>query len=410
MRQPLLGRLRLSAAALLIIDFHVSPANTAAMARVVIEHLTKLFPGPNGTTVRGVEDLSLSVENQELLVLVGPSGCGKTTTLRLLAGLEAPTTGSIAIDGQPMDRVPAKGRNLAMVFQNPALYPHLTAYENLAFGLKLRKCSKAEIERRVSEAAEMLGLADCLERLPMALSGGQRQRVALGRALVRRPGLFLFDEPLSNLDPALRSQLRLEIRRLHQRLQTTSVYVTHDQFEAMTLGDRVAVLRQGKLEQLAAPLVLYSQPANLFVAGFIGSPPMNFVRGALRPSGEVLCFEAETREGADASGRLSLPVAQSMAVHLRERANRAAMLGLRPEHIQLQAVEPGTGHAVAGLVELVEPVGAEAFVHVRCAWQSLVARAPGPPRVHAGEKISLRFDMTQAHFFDAANEQALCTR
>ena len=246
------------------------------MARVVLEHLTKVFQGPRGEGIRAVDDASLTIGDKEFVVLVGPSGCGKTTTLRLIAGLEEATSGSVSIDGQPMKGVAPKERDVAMVFQNHALYPHMSAYENMAFGLKLRKLPQAEIQNRVKAAAEMLDLSNCLDRRPPALSGGQRQRVALGRAIVRRPKVFLFDEPLSNLDAQMRAQMRKEIAKLHARLAATMIYVTHDQVEAMTMGERIAVMKEGVIQQVAEPMNLYQHPASLFVAGFIGSPPMNF--------------------------------------------------------------------------------------------------------------------------------------
>jgi multiple sugar transport system ATP-binding protein len=246
------------------------------MARVVIENLTKVFHGPAGEIIRAVDGVTLAIEDQEFLVLVGPSGCGKTTTLRLIAGLEEATHGTISIAGQIVTDAVPKDRDVAMVFQNHALFPHLSAYENIAFGLRLRKCPSAEIERRVMEASEMLGLNGCLKRRPEELSGGQRQRVAIGRAIVRRPRLFLFDEPLSNLDAPLRAQMRDEIAALHAQLNATIIYVTHDQVEAMTLGDRVAVMQAGVIQQVGEPVELYRRPANPFVAGFIGAMPMNF--------------------------------------------------------------------------------------------------------------------------------------
>src|SRR6267142_1067017 len=245
------------------------------MARVVVDNLSKVFRGPKGAEIRAVNHVSFTIEEQELLVLVGPSGCGKTTTLLLIAGLEEITHGTISIDGKEMTDLPPGNRDVAMVFQNFALYPHMTVYENMAFGLKLRKLSRAEISRRVGEAAEMLGLTPCLERKPEALSGGERQRVAVGRAIVRRPGLFLFDEPLSNLDAPMRAQMRAELSRIHKRLAATMIYVTHDQEEAMTLGARIAVMKDGFIHQVAEPINVYRHPADLFVAGFIGSPPMN---------------------------------------------------------------------------------------------------------------------------------------
>src|SRR6266567_4719743 len=246
--------------------------NNGGVARVVIEHLSKVFTGPRGESIHAVVDASLSVEDKEFVVLVGPSGCGKTTTLRLIAGLEEASSGAISIDGQVVSDLVPRDRNIAMVFQNYALYPHMSVYENMAFGLKVRNHPKAEIEKRVKEAAEILDLLPCLNRKPAALSGGQRQRVAVGRAIVRRPKVFLFDEPLSNLDANLRVQMRTEIAKLHQRLQATMIYVTHDQVEAMTMADRIFIMQNGTLQQTGMPLEVYGQPANRFVAGFIGSP------------------------------------------------------------------------------------------------------------------------------------------
>ena len=263
------------------------------MAQVVLDHLTKVFQGPGRESIRAVDDACLVVEDKELLVLVGPSGCGKTTNLRLIAGLEEPTTGTISINGQVVNDLPPKARDIAMVFQNHALYPHMSAYDNMAFGLTLRHHPKAEISKRVKDAAQILELTACLDRKPAALSGGQRQRVALGRAIVRQPKLFLLDEPLSNLDAQTRLQMRAEIARLHTRLAATMIYVTHDQVEALTLGHRIAVLKAGVIQQVADPMTVYQQPANLFVAGFIGSPPMNFFHGTLLAKGGMFCFQEQ---------------------------------------------------------------------------------------------------------------------
>src|SRR5581483_8872703 len=249
------------------------------MAQVTIEKLTKVFKQPGGKTICAVNQASLEIMDGEFLVLVGPSGCGKTTLLRLVAGLEEINEGTISFDGAGINHLAPKDRDLAMVFQTYALYPHMTAYENMAFGLTLRKVAGAEINQRVRETAGLLGLADCLDRKPKELSGGQRQRVALGRAIVRNPKVFLFDEPLSNLDAPLRAQMRLELSKLHKRLAATMLYVTHDQTEAMAMGDRIAVMKEGVIQQVAEPMVIYHQPANLFVAGFMGTPPMNFFRG-----------------------------------------------------------------------------------------------------------------------------------
>jgi len=305
-------------ATLSALDFAVWSADNRGVARVVIERLSKIFRGPKGESIRALEDVSLTIEEGQFLVVLGPSGCGKTTLLRLIAGLDEPTAGTISIAGRVVNQVPPKEREVAMVFQSPALYPHLTAHENMAFGLKLRHVPKAEIERRVQEAAELLGLTDCLQRPPMALSGGQRQRVALGRALVRRPAVFLLDEPLANLDPPLQAQLRTEISRLHHSPGATWIYVTHDQREAMMLGDRIAVLRQGIIQQVAEPMDLYRRPINMFVADFIGSPAINFLEGTLNLDKEGLIFRASSSEGAE--GRLRGRVDENMAPRLKSYA------------------------------------------------------------------------------------------
>src|SRR5882762_10006206 len=331
------------------------------MARVVIEHLTKHFTGPGGARIRAVDNASLTIDQGELLVLAGPSGCGKTTTLRLIAGLEEPTSGTIAMDGVVVNGLPPGKRDVAMVFQHYALYPHMTAYENLAFGLRLRKCPRAELDQRVREAAQMLGLNDCLDRKPAALSGGQRQRVALGGALARRPALFLLDEPLSNLDLPMRARMRTELARLHSRLKATLVYVTHDQIEAMTLGHRIAVMRDGVIQQVAEPLTLYRRPANLFVAGFIGSPAMNFFEGTINPGAQALMFRTNQANGqpppssANSERRLQAAAPTSVeteplnllldpaaGVFPADFVGRKVILGLRPEHI----LEPASAQEV----------------------------------------------------------------
>src|SRR5580658_5638036 len=268
------------------------------MAQVLLENLSKVFPEKGGPGVVAVKRINLQIEDREFMVLVGPSGCGKSTTLRMIAGLEEITEGTVRIGGQVVNDVLPKDRDIAMVFQNYALYPHMTVYENMAFGLKLRKFSKPEIDARVREAAAMLGLESYLARKPKALSGGQRQRVALGRAIVRKPKVFLFDEPLSNLDAKMRVQMRTEISKLHLRLATTMIYVTHDQVEAMTMGDRICMMKDGRIQQVAQPLEIYNQPANMFVAAFIGSPPMNFFEGAIVAK-EGRLFFSEKKSGDD---------------------------------------------------------------------------------------------------------------
>ncbi len=378
------------------------------MARVVLENLTKCFKGPRRQSVDAVRNLSLTVADGELVVLVGPSGCGKTTTLRLIAGLEEITGGTISIDGRVVNDLPPKDRDLAMVFQHHALFPHMTARENMAFGLKLRHYSHGDIVRRLAEAAEVLGLADCLDREPESLSGGQRQRVALGRALVRQPKVFLFDEPLSNLDAQMRVQMRREIAQLHSRLAATMIYVTHDQVEALTLGDRVAVMRQGSLQQVAEPMDLYRSPANQFVAGFIGSPPMNFFRGILAREGGGLFFQEETTTGSGAPG-FRVRVADEMFARLSGRAGRPVVLGIRPEHIT-EPSGPGDtpgGRVVEALAEVIEPMGPEAHLYAVHGSHRFVARVRADFRVAAQEKVSLVFDMRRAHFFDPATEAVI---
>jgi multiple sugar transport system ATP-binding protein len=376
------------------------------MARVVIDQLSKIFQSPNGGTVPAVSSACLSIEDGEFLVLVGPSGCGKSTTLRMIAGLEEITSGTVCLDGQEVNNVRPKDRDIAMVFQNHALYPHMTAYENLAFGLKLRHVPRAEIAERVGQAAEMLGLRDCLDRPPRELSGGQRQRVAVGRAIVRRPKLFLFDEPLSNLDAQLRVQMRREISQLHRRLRATMIYVTHDQVEAMTMGDRIAVMKAGVIQQVAVPMTLYHQPANLFVAGFIGSPAMNFFPGTLERNGSGIFFQADHARQKDAPG-FKLRVADAMAGNLTAREGRKVVMGIRPEHIA-HKVDAGNGSAdwtVEAMVEAIEPLGAETYVYASSGKHSIVAR--GEVTVVGTGRTALAFDMTRAHFFDPVTEKSL---
>ncbi len=360
------------------------------MATVTLSHLRKVYA--NG--VVAVEDFDLAVHDQEFLVLVGPSGCGKSTTLRMVAGLEEISSGTIAIDGQVVNTLPPKDRDIAMVFQNYALYPHMTVRENMAFGLKLRHTPKAEIRRRIDEAAETLGLAPLLDRLPKQLSGGQRQRVALGRAIVRQPKVFLFDEPLSNLDAKMRVEMREEIHRLHQRLNATILYVTHDQTEAMTLGDRIVVMEKGCIRQAADPITLYNEPENLFAAGFIGTPPMNFLPMTSDGQGH-LCSEA---------GTLTPPEGLFPTLP----AGRAVLFGVRPEMLVAESsLQPGPG-ALAATVDIVEQMGAEAYVHFRVAGARMTARTPPDWSAYLGgvegeprrSVFYLRPSFTHAHLFD----------
>jgi ABC-type sugar transport system ATPase subunit len=362
------------------------------MAAVSIRHLGKdktssqgqaqgKSPGRGVTRILG--DVSLEVGDGELLVLIGPSGCGKTTLLRCIAGLEEPTRGEILIDGQRMNEVPPQERDIAMVFQSYALYPHMTVRENLAFGLRLRKTPPAEIERKVDEAAQMLEIAHLVDRYPRELSGGQRQRVAMGRAVVRRPKVFLFDEPLSNLDAALRQQMRLELLRLHRRLGATMVYVTHDQVEAMTLASRIAVLRRGELMQVGTPTELYTQPATTFVARFFGTPEMNLIDGAIRDG----WFRASGLElGAAAPG---FPAGD-------------AVLGVRAEDLALGPADPASDAApgqARGHVDVIEHLGSEDLLHVRCGEKLLVVRSPVGSSPPSGSAVSVRVQPGRAHLF-----------
>ncbi|HZV35258.1 MAG TPA: sn-glycerol-3-phosphate ABC transporter ATP-binding protein UgpC [Verrucomicrobiae bacterium] len=382
------------------------------MTSVVVENLTKEFKGGKGETVCAVNRANLSVAEGEFLVLVGPSGCGKSTTLRLIAGLEEPTSGTISIAGRTVNSVPPSERDIAMVFQNFALYPHMSVHENMAFGLKLRKVPREEIQARVKHAAELLGLQDCLGRKPGELSGGQKQRVSVGRAMVRQPKVFLFDEPLSNLDAQLRVQMRREIAALHARLRTTMIYVTHDQVEAMTLGNRIAVMKDGIVQQVASPMELYHCPANLFVAGFIGSPAMNFFQGTITRNGKGILFNAEcgarNKESKERAG-FQLHVGEAVTPKLIQFEGKKVVLGLRPEHITENAGAKNgeSRQTLEAVAEVIEPLGSETYLYAASAGNSFVARVAGEHRLHIGQDISLAFDMSRAHFFDAVTERAI---
>ena len=367
------------------------------MADVVLDHVSKLYDNK----VTAVDDVSVSIQDKEFLVLVGPSGCGKSTVLRMIAGLEEVSKGTIAIGGKIVNEVAPKDRDIAMVFQNYALYPHMTVYENLAFGLKLRKYDKQEIERRVQHAARILAIENFLDRKPKALSGGQRQRVALGRAIVRQPKAFLFDEPLSNLDANLRVQMRTEISRLHHQLQTTMIYVTHDQIEAMSMGDRIVVMRDGVVQQVDTPLNIYHHPVNKFVAGFIGSPTMNFLTGSFQVNGHAMFRQEGTS--------LSLDVPSAFARTVQSLDAGAVTLGIRPEHLSMH--RPIDAPSVATIdvhVEVVEPVGNEIFVYFSTgAGTNYVARiaAEVPPKV--GTTCTLYVDTSKLLFFDPKSDRAV---
>lgn len=373
------------------------------MGSVILKDLVKTYPpSDKNAAFTAVKGINLEIRDGEFMVLVGPSGCGKSTTLRMIAGLEEISSGTISIDGRIVNDVLPKDRDIAMVFQNYALYPHMSVYENMAFGLKLRKMPKAEIDARVREAAAMLGLEGLLDRKPKALSGGQRQRVAVGRAIVRKPKVFLFDEPLSNLDAKMRVSMRTEIARLHTRLGATMIYVTHDQVEAMTMGDRICVMKDGEIQQVAEPLSLYNQPANLYTAGFIGSPPMNFFRGKLLQDGNAVRFVEDNAKGTPVS--LALP--QRLVHAGRAHLGTAVVLGIRPEDLHEEPA-PRPGATATVKVEISEPMGAETYLYLETGATSFIARVQ-PTAIHAhGAIIHLAFDPDHLHLFDAGKEHAL---
>ena len=355
------------------------------MSRVVLDHIYKIYQGD----IIAVRDANLEIADEEFIVLVGPSGCGKSTTLRMVAGLEEISKGEIYIDGKVVNDVPPKDRDIAMVFQNYALYPHMTVYKNMAFGLKLRKYPKSEIDKRVREAAEILGIQELLSRRPKALSGGQRQRVAVGRAIVRKPKAFLFDEPLSNLDAKMRVQMRMEISKLHTNLSSTMLYVTHDQVEAMTMGDRIVVMKDGIIHQVATPMDLYDHPVNKFVAGFIGSPPMNFFEGKLEQDRGHLVFN---------EGAFSVVLADAHAKKLIQEVGQAVTFGIRPEDIEI-APSKETPHTIPAKVEIVEPMGSELMVYLNTGTHAFVARLDTHHQVRVEEEIHLVCNMAKGHFF-----------
>ncbi|HET7903743.1 MAG TPA: sn-glycerol-3-phosphate ABC transporter ATP-binding protein UgpC [Candidatus Eisenbacteria bacterium] len=366
------------------------------MAGVTLRSVAKRF---GETSV--IEKVDLDIQDREFMVLVGPSGCGKSTLLRMIAGLEEITAGEILIGDRVVNDVPPKDRDIAMVFQSYALYPHMTIRENLEFGLKIRKAPRPEIDRLVAEAAQILGIDDLLDRKPKQLSGGQRQRVAVGRAIVRKPSVFLFDEPLSNLDAKLRVQMRAEIKRLQQRLGTTTVYVTHDQVEAMTMGRRIAVLNAGILQQVGSPLEVYETPVNVFVANFIGTPPMNFVPATTADQGATL-----------RAVRFSIPTPASWRASVGAADGRRLILGIRPEKLTIvEGGEGGAGGASAGIVpvvvEVLELLGNEVIFHGRAGDDVLIAKTAPRRAPKIGATVSLRFDLEALHLFDAETERRL---
>ncbi len=374
------------------------------MAKVTLTNIYKIYPGDKGKDVTAVRDFNIEITDREFVVFVGPSGCGKSTTLRMVAGLEEISRGDIFIGDKRVNDVPPKDRDIAMVFQNYALYPHMSVYENMAFGLKLRKFPKAEIQKRVNEAAAILGLEQLLDRKPKALSGGQRQRVAVGRAIVRQPKVFLFDEPLSNLDAKMRVQMRTEIIKLHQRLQATMIYVTHDQVEAMTMGTRIVVmdavvnpetgLKEGVIQQIEAPLKLYNEPVNIFVAGFLGSPPMNFLKGTLRKDGDQVVFK-EARGGAVELKLGTRPAAQAYV-------GKEVTLGIRPENCDLVPQgKPLPENSFQAVVDIVEPMGAETYFYLQTGAHTVISRSHAlVDQREAGHRLLFEMNAERAHLFD----------
>ena len=366
------------------------------MAQVSLRNVSKVYP----SGVTAVRDANLSVESREFLVIVGPSGCGKSTLLRMVAGLEEATGGEIWIGDKLVNHIPPKERDIAMVFQNYALYPHMTVFDNMAFGLRLRNYGRREIDQRVRDAAAILSIEQHLDRKPRELSGGERQRVAVGRAIVRKPLVFLFDEPLSNLDAKMRVQMRTEIRKLHLRLQSTMIYVTHDQTEAMTMGDRIVVMNKSVIQQVADPLTIYDHPANKFVASFIGSPPMNFLPGRIIRSDGGIFFT---------DGAMRLRVVDEMAARLSAYEQKPVIFGIRPEDLydKLFITDVPKDCIMTSSVELVEPLGAEVYLHLRAGQHAMIARVGPHDRPEVSQDIDLVFDMGKAHFFDVTTEAAI---
>ena len=379
------------------------------MASLSLKHIYKKYPGG----VIAVSDFNLEIQDKEFIILVGPSGCGKSTTLRMVAGLEEISSGELFIGDRLVNDVAPKDRDIAMVFQNYALYPHMTVFDNMAFGLKLRKTSKEEIRRRVEEAARILDIEHLLERKPKALSGGQRQRVALGRAIVREPKVFLLDEPLSNLDAKLRAQMRTELTKLHQKLGTTFIYVTHDQTEAMTMGTRIVVMKDGLIQQCDAPQVLYDKPCNMFVAGFIGSPQMNFINSKVVKEGEDFFVEfgsEDTKTRAGVKYKIKLPATKNAKDALVPYVDKEVIMGIRPEHVHNEAeyLEKFPEGIVEANVEVTELMGAETYLYMNCEGQSINARVDPSNTARPGDTIKITLEPTRIHLFDKDTEVTIC--
>lgn len=367
------------------------------MASISLKNINKVYP--NG--YHAVHDFNLEIEDQEFVIFVGPSGCGKSTTLRMIAGLEDISSGDLKIDGKLVNDVDPKDRDIAMVFQNYALYPHMTVYDNMAFGLKLRKVPKDEIDRQVREAAKILNLEALLDRKPNALSGGQRQRVAMGRAIVRNPKVFLMDEPLSNLDAKLRVQMRIEISKLHDRLGATIIYVTHDQTEAMTLGTRIVVMKDGICQQIDTPQNLYNAPANLFVAGFIGSPQMNFMDAKISVSGEEVFATV-------GDYKLSVPADKAKALKEGGYDGKTVTLGIRPEDISTGDTASGSSNTIEATIRVYELLGAEVYLYFNFADTQMTARVDPRTTARTGDTLKFILNMEHSHFFDKESELTIC--
>ena len=372
------------------------------MSSLSLRNIYKRYAGG----VTAVTDFSLEIPDKEFVILVGPSGCGKSTTLRMIAGLEEISEGELYIGDKLVNDVAPKDRDIAMVFQNYALYPHMTVFENMAFGLKLRKTPKDEIKRRVEEAARILDISHLLDRKPKALSGGQRQRVALGRAIVREPKVFLLDEPLSNLDAKLRAQMRTELSKLHLRLGTTFIYVTHDQIEAMTMGDRIVVMKDGFIQQVDSPTNLYSKPCNMFVAGFIGSPQMNFMDAKLVDKGGKLCVAF----GTNSEFSIELPESKLKDGKVKEFVGKDVVLGIRPEdlHDEEMYLSAATTGIIDCDVEVTEMMGAETYLYLSCSGNNLTARVSPRSTAKTGDSIKIAIDVNKIHLFDKETEKVIC--
>ena len=366
------------------------------MANVMYEHVYKKYPGG----VVAVNDMTLEIKDKEFVVFVGPSGCGKTTSLRMVAGLEEISEGNLYIGDTLVNNVAPKDRDIAMVFQNYALYPHMDVYNNMAFGLKLRKFPKSEIDRRVKEYAKILGIENLLDRKPKALSGGQRQRVALGRAIVREPKVFLMDEPLSNLDAKLRGQTRAEISKLHNRLRTTIIYVTHDQTEAMTMGDRIVVMKDGLIQQVGAPLEIYDHPNNVFVAGFIGSPSMNFLEGVIREEGGHYFVDFVN---------FSFRLPEGKFKYVSQYVNKPVIFGIRPEHIKDREMMPEAAEyeVITGMIDVTEMMGSEVNIYMSIGEHSFIARVESHTKATDGAQHQVVFDRNRVHLFDKETEKVI---